>query len=84
MAGAKKGSKQVRQITREEMQEYGSAFRSVRESLGLSLTQMGEEIGVHYTVLSRWEKAISIPNVDIKYVEQKIKNIAKKYNVEVI
>lgn len=79
MAGAKKGVKHHRQVTREQMKEYGDLFKSMRVSIGFTLTKMADAIGVHYTVLSRWEKGTCIPQVDIKYVHNKIKSVAEKH-----
>lgn len=77
---SKFGSKQQRQINYEEMEEYGEYFKGVRLSLGLTLKEMAEEVGVFRTTLSRWEKGKHIPQTDINYILTKFKKIERKYN----
>jgi transcriptional regulator with XRE-family HTH domain len=71
----------VQQVTYEQMKEYGEYFRSLRHSVGLTLKEMAEELGVHYTNLYRWEKGRIIPKTDIDYIVKKIKSIVSKYKL---
>lgn len=65
------------QIEPEEMQEYGEFFRSMRKSIGYTLAEMAQELGVFRTTLSKWEKGITIPNHNIDDLEQQIRGIVK-------
>jgi transcriptional regulator with XRE-family HTH domain len=71
------GKKQTRQLTYEQMKEYGDYFRSVRKSLGYTIPEMADKLGIHHTTLYRWEKSKIIPQVDIKYLVTKYQNIVK-------
>jgi transcriptional regulator with XRE-family HTH domain len=71
------GKKQTRQITYEEMKEYGEFFKSMRLSIGYSLIKMSEPLGVFYTTYSKWEKGLIIPQQDIYEIEEKVRNIVK-------
>lgn len=71
------GKKQIRQVTREEMKEYGEFFKLMRLSINYSLQRMAAEIGIFYTSLSKWEKGVSIPQQDIYEIESRIRNIVK-------
>jgi transcriptional regulator with XRE-family HTH domain len=62
------------------MLKYGQQFRAIRQSLGLTLEQMSEEVGIFRTTLSKWEKGLIIPQVDIKYIIRKFNSVAAKYN----
>jgi len=73
------GKKQVRQITYEEMKEYGEFFKGIRLTLGWSLTRMADEIDIWYTTLSKWEKGLIIPQQDIYDLEMKFRKIVKQY-----
>lgn len=68
---------QVRQITKTEMKEYGDTFRFMRQLIGYTSFQMAEKIGVENYNLLRWERGV-IPNVDIRYVDKKIKKVFKE------
>lgn len=68
---------QVRQITKAEMRKFGESFKIMREYAGLTLQQLAEELAVHRTVLSKWEKGLIIPNTDIREIEQKIKDVVE-------
>lgn len=67
----------MRQITYEEMKEYGEFFRHVRQSIGYTIKQMAAEIGIFHTTLYRWEKGLIIPQQDIFELEQKYRALAK-------
>lgn len=73
--------KYVQQISKEEMKEYGEFFRSMRKSVGYTLKQMANEIGVFFTTLHRWEKGEIIPNQDIYEIEQMIRDVVKAAKV---
>jgi transcriptional regulator with XRE-family HTH domain len=75
-----KGKKQTRQITYEQMREHGQQFRSMRESIGLTLGQMADEVGIFRTTLSKWEKGLIIPQADMKYIIRKFNSVAAKYS----
>jgi DNA-binding XRE family transcriptional regulator len=75
----KRGYKLELQISREEMKEYGEFFKSIRLSLGFNLEQMAKEIGVFRTTISLWEKAKTIPNIDIDEIEDRYREVVKKY-----
>lgn len=75
----RKGYKAILQITYEEMKEYGEFFKTMRLSIGLTPAQMAEEIGVFRTTVSRWERGERIPNKDIYLIEQKYREVVKKY-----
>lgn len=68
------------QLTQEEMIEYGEFFKSMRMSIGLSLGQMAEQIGVFRTTWDRWEKALTVPNIDIDVLESKVREVVKAHN----
>jgi DNA-binding XRE family transcriptional regulator len=69
----------VHQVTYEEMKEHGDYFRLMRQSIGLTLKEMADEVGIHYTNLYRWEKARIIPKTDIEYIVKRIQSIVNKY-----
>lgn len=74
--------KQVRQITYEEMKEYGDFFRSMRKSLGFNLEQMSQEVGIFRTTLSKWEKGLIIPQQGIYEIEMRFREVVKKKRSE--
>jgi DNA-binding XRE family transcriptional regulator len=69
------GKKQVRQISYEEMKEYGELFKSLRLSIGYSQDRLSKKIGVFRTTLHRWEKGQLIPQQDIYEIEQMIRSV---------
>ena len=72
--------KYTMQISREEMTEYGEFFRSMRQSVGLNLEQMAEklDLGIFRTSISKWEKGISVPQMDIDDIVQRYRNVVKQ------
>lgn len=74
------GKKQTRQITYEQMKKYGESFRSMRESIELTLAEMSDEVGIFRTTLSKWEKGLIIPQADIKYISRKFRSVVEKYS----
>jgi transcriptional regulator with XRE-family HTH domain len=73
--------KYVQQLSKEEMQEYGEFFRSMRKSIGYSQKKMAEKVGVFYTTIYRWEKGNIVPNQDIYEIEERIRNVVKAAKV---
>lgn len=69
----------TRQITKEEMLEYGQFMRNMRESVGLTRAEMGEEMGVYTSTIRRWEVNGVIPQRDINEIVQDVRDIVKKY-----
>jgi transcriptional regulator with XRE-family HTH domain len=75
------GKKQTRQLTYEQMKEYGDYFRSVRKSLGYTIPVMAEKLGIHHTTLYRWEKSKIIPQTDIEYLVSKYRRLVKSAKI---
>jgi DNA-binding transcriptional regulator YiaG len=71
--------KYVHQISSEEMKEYGEFFKLMRKSIGLTQTAFGEELGVFFTTVYRWENGLRIPKKDIHEIEYKVREIVKRY-----
>jgi DNA-binding XRE family transcriptional regulator len=67
----------VQQLTKEEMQEYGEFFRSMRKSIGYNLEQMANALGIFRTTYSKWEKGLIIPREDMYDLEQRFRNVVK-------
>jgi DNA-binding XRE family transcriptional regulator len=65
------------QITLEDMKEFGFFFKSMRESIGYSLTDMADLLDIHDQTLRRWEKGETVPHRDIKELENDIRRIVK-------
>lgn len=63
-----RGYKITLQITRDEMKEYSKKFKSMRESIGFSIEEMAEAIGVFRTTIARWETGNYVPKRDIKEI----------------
>lgn len=74
----KSGYKQIRQVTREEMKEYGEFFKSMRKSVNMTLAEMAEEIGTDRCTFSRWERGMSIPNIEIESLVDMVRQVIKK------
>jgi DNA-binding XRE family transcriptional regulator len=72
------------QISQEEMFEYAEYFRNIRQSLGLTPSQMGEEIGVFRTTIVRWEKGLHIPKRDIDEIVNKFREVVKRKKLQTI
>lgn len=73
----KVGKSQVRQITYEHMKQYGESFKSMREFAGIEVKEMAELVGVAKSTYSLWEKGEAIPQVDVRYVDKRIRKIVK-------
>jgi transcriptional regulator with XRE-family HTH domain len=71
------GKKQTRQITYEQMKEYGEYFRSMRLSIGYTQKQFARLLDVFPTTYYRWEKATIIPQQDIYEIESKVREIVR-------
>lgn len=79
----KRGYKQVRQVDREEMKEYGEYFKYMRKSIGLTQVQMGKEVGACKHSIYRWENAIRIPKMDIEELVHRYREVVKRYRDKV-
>lgn len=77
----KRGYKQVRQLEKEEMKEYGEFFREMRLSIGLTQKEMAAEIGVYRYTVYRWENGYTIPQKDIYEIEEQYREVANKYKM---
>lgn len=72
--------KHTRQITKEEMKIYGEKFKQMRESVNLNLEEMSKELGfVSRFTLSRWEKGLTVPQLNIHEIEEDIEYIVRHY-----
>jgi transcriptional regulator with XRE-family HTH domain len=67
--------KQTRQISYEEMKEYGEWFRNIRMSIGYTQKQFSILLGIHWMTYSRWELSKIIPQQDIYEIECKVREI---------
>ena len=47
------------------MQRFGEKLSSLRKARGLTLTALGDELGVHNTYISQLEKGRRVPNADM-------------------
>lgn len=57
------------------MDEFAERLKELREEKGLTLSQLGKEIGISYVAIGRWEKKQRIPNIE------SLKIIAKYFGV---
>jgi transcriptional regulator with XRE-family HTH domain len=71
------GKKPTRQITIEEMKEYGEYFRNMRLSINYTQVQFARLIGIHSMTYSRWELGKIIPQQDIFEIECKVREIVQ-------
>jgi transcriptional regulator with XRE-family HTH domain len=71
------GKKPTRQITIEEMKEYGEYFRNMRLSINYTQVQFSRLLGIHCMTYSRWERGVIIPQQDIYEIEEKVREIVK-------
>jgi transcriptional regulator with XRE-family HTH domain len=69
--------KHTRQITYEEMKEYGEYFRNMRLSINYTQTQFARLLGIHCMTYSRWELGKIVPQQDIYEIEEKVRRIVK-------
>jgi transcriptional regulator with XRE-family HTH domain len=69
--------KHTRQITTEEMKEYGEYFRNMRLSINYTQEQFARLLGIHHMTYSRWELAKIIPQQDIYEIEERVKEIVR-------
>jgi DNA-binding transcriptional regulator YiaG len=73
--------KQTRQITIEEMKEYGEYFRNMRLSINYTQVQFSRLLGIHCMTYSKWELGKIIPQQDIYEIETKVRDIVKAAKV---
>lgn len=59
--------------------DYAKLIKKLREKLILSQTDFAKILGVSYTTVSRWEKGIHIPTINIK---RKIVELCKINNID--
>lgn len=71
--------KHTRQLTKEEMREFGQFLYHMRTSIGLPIPVMAEKLGVFRTTLARWERGQTVPQRDVLEIEQDVRNIVKEY-----
>jgi transcriptional regulator with XRE-family HTH domain len=71
------GKKPTRQITIEEMKEYGEYFRNMRLSINYTQLQFARLLGIHSMTYSRWELGKIIPQQDIYEIEEKVREIVR-------
>ncbi|MFJ8247393.1 multiprotein-bridging factor 1 family protein [Peribacillus asahii] len=64
--------KAVKQLDKEELQEFGQFLLKQRTSIGYSSVKMAELLGVHRTSYRRWERGMHVPHGDIKEIKQDI------------
>lgn len=48
---------------------------AIRETLGITQSELGRKIGVETTTISRWENGRATPN---QYHDMKLKNLSKR------
>lgn len=46
------------------MHNYGEALQYQREIAGLSLMELGRQVGISYQNIGRWERGEVLPNID--------------------
>jgi transcriptional regulator with XRE-family HTH domain len=69
--------KPTRQITIEEMKEYGEYFRNMRLSINYTQLQFARLLGIHSMTYSRWGLGKIIPQQDIYEIEEKVREIVR-------
>ena len=46
------------------MKIFGERLKELRQEEGLSITELGEKIGMSHAAISRWENDLRIPNIE--------------------
>lgn len=61
------------------MDEFAERLKELREEKGLSLSQLGKEIGISYVAIGRWEKKQRIPNIESLVILAKFFGVTTDY-----
>jgi transcriptional regulator with XRE-family HTH domain len=70
-------AKHTRQLTYQEMQEYGQFFKSMRLSINYTQVQFARLLNIHPMTYSRWELGKIVPQQDIYEIEEKVREIVR-------
>lgn len=80
----KKKQKHDRGMTKEQLMDFGQFLKEARQLLGYNTTQMGELLYVHRTSYSRWERGMHVPQADVFFIKETIRNVLKYINLKTI
>ena len=60
---------------------FAERLSELRKESNLSLMQLGKDLGVSDTALSRWERGVQIPNIETLVIIAKYFNVSTDYLV---
>ena len=66
------------QLSYQEIAEFVSLLKYVRNTLQYSFTQMEDLLGIHRTTISRWERGLYVPNENINTLKEILNYAVKK------